>query len=352
MKTPMKRALVSSAMAALCASSAVAQSQDLAEADARILETGSKFSWEGSLEIANDQVFKSDDAANEIRDTYLELELDGEYAFSDSVAFFAGLTAESVTDAVANRSFEDIGLYVRELGLRFAAGNGEYFVGKVTPVFGTAWDSAAGFYGGTLAEDYELTEQLGALADFDMGNGNTLSMGLFFADNSVLSESAFTNRGRNSEDDGGAGNTGKLNNAAVQWTKEWDSTFAYVGARYLNAGTGDAGDEKGVVAGIGHEFGIPLYAFAEVASFQNWGGSTDDATYATLNALYTIGDVALSGTYARRDIDSEGVTNLYSIAAEYQFDNDMLIGAALAQQETEGVKDQLVGLNIVIPFGG
>ncbi len=35
------------------------------------------------------------------------------------------------------------------------------------------------------------------------------------------------------------GNTEKLNNASIQWTKELDDTFFYVGGRYLSAGITD-----------------------------------------------------------------------------------------------------------------
>jgi hypothetical protein len=55
------------------------------------------------------------------------------------------------------------------------------------------WDSAAGFYCAALAEDHELTEMLGGLADVEFADGSVVSLGVFFA-----------------------GNTGKLNNALIQ----------------------------------------------------------------------------------------------------------------------------------------
>ncbi|MCA0871648.1 porin [Seohaeicola saemankumensis] len=348
-------ALVSGVSMLAFAGAVAAQDKDLSQADARAEETGARFTWEGSLEIGSEAVFESTVPGNEIRDTYAIGEVAGELALGGGVAIFTGLTWESVTPPVADRSFEDMGLYFHELGVKFDAANGTFFLGKVHPVFGSAWDSTAGFFGGSLAEDYELTEKIGALADVDLGAAGTLSFGIFYDDDTVLSESAGFNRGRNTTAAGGAGNTGEFNNAAIQWSNQWDATYAHIGVRHLSAGAGDVSDETGIVAGIGHSFtptGLPLDLFAEVASLDGYGGSADDATYVTLNAAYAIGKTTISGTYARRDISSAGVTDLASIAVEYPLTDNLLMGGALAHVDDNGVKDKVVGLNLVYSFGG
>lgn len=311
-----------------------------------------RFTWEGTLEIGVDAVVDSDIPGNEVSDAYAVGEVDAAFALTDTVSVFGGLTWESMTAPVIDRTFDDMGLYIRELGLQFDLGATDILIGKVHPLFGTAWDSAAGFYGSALAEDYELSEMIGALADVDMGEAGVLSFGLFYADDTVLSESAGFNRGRNTTAAGGAGNTGKLNNAALQWSGEWDNTYAHVGLRYLSAGTGDVKDEKGIVAGIGHSFDGGVDVFAELASFDGYGGTADDATYATLNAAYAIGELTLSGTYASRDVSSAGQTDLISLAAEYEFNSGVTLGGAVAFVDDAGVNDTLVGINAVIPFGG
>ncbi|MDK3019490.1 hypothetical protein [Pseudodonghicola flavimaris] len=331
-------ALLLSAPVALCA--AQAQAQD-----------AGRFTWEGSLEIGNDQVIDSDAPGNEIRDTYAIGEVNAAFALTDRVSVFGGLTWESVTDATADRSFDDMGLYLHELGLQFDLGNTVLRLGKVHPVFGSAWDTAAGFYGSYLADDYELTEMVGAFADVDLGEAGVLSFGLFYADDTVLSESAGFNRGRNDTAFGGAGNTGKLNNASVQWSKDWDDTFVQIGLRYLSAGTGDVQDEKGILAGIGHSFAGGIDVFAELAAFDGYGGTADDATYATLSAAYALGDWSLSGNFATRDVDSTGRTNIFSLGADYEFANGITMGGALAAVDDAGVDDTLFGVNVVIPFG-
>lgn len=338
MTTKTKAALAIGAPLMLCANTALA-------------EQG--FTWEGEIEIGNEQVVSSDNAANEIRDTYATITATGTYTFGNGVAIFSTLTAESVTDATADRSFDDIGLYVEELGLSFGIGESTTVsVGKLHPVFGSAWDDTAGFFGGTLAEDYELTEQLGLLAEVELNGAGTLSFGAFFADGTSLSRSWGHDRGRNRSDTGGAGNTGKLDSFAIQWNHEVDDTRFHLGARHLSASLGDVDDEQGFVAGLGHSFGNGVDIFGEVASFSNFGGTADDATFVTLNAAYAIGDWTLSGTLSQRDLDSSGETDLHSIALEREFSNGMTLGGAVARQDDSGVKDTIVGLNLIIPLGG
>lgn len=347
MKKQLTAALALSAPIMLAALPSFAE--DLNAELLRVDETNSRFVWEGQIEIGYESVFDSTVAANEGDVAYATGELVGEFALSENLAIFGGLTFEEVEDPAGATGY---GFYIHELGLQFGAGNTIFQIGKVAPVFGTAWDGAAGFYATALAEDYELGESLGGLADVEFSDGSVLSLGVFFTDNSVLSESAGFNRTRNTTAAGGAANTGKLNNVSIQWAKEVGNTRFNLGVRSLHAGTGDVKNETGIVAGIGHSFDGALDLYAEVASFEGFGGSADDATYVTLNAAYGLGDLTISGTYARRDITSAGVTNLASIGADYEFRNGMTIGGAFAWVDDAGVKDKLFGVNLVIPFGG
>lgn len=313
----------------------------------------SGFEWEGELELGIEATTKSDDPTAEIRDTYGAIEIGGRARIGNGVSVFATFVGESVTDPTRDRSFDDLGLYISELGVSIEIGRSLLSVGKISPIFGRAWDESAGFFGGSLAEDYELTEMIGGIIEIPLGDGaGTLSVAAFFADDTALSRSAGFDRGRNTTAAGGAGNTGQLDNVAVTWTGAFDQTTVQLGARHLSAGTGDASDETGLVASIGHEFASGLVLFAEAAAFDGFGGTADNAHYLTLNAAYGIGNWTVSGTLAHRDADSGGKTDLASVAAEYTFDNDITLGAGLAFVDEAGIDNTLVGLNVVIPFGG
>jgi len=316
--------------------------------DARAEETR-RFAWDGEVEIGYEALFDSTVPANEGDAAYAIGELNAAYALTGGLSLFGGLTFEEVEDAAANTGY---GLYVHELGLQFDTGAASFQLGKVSPAFGTAWDAVTGFYASALAEDYELAEQIGILAELDLGEAGTLAAGVFYADDTMLSDSAGFNRGRNSAANGGAGNTGKLNNLALQWSSEWGGTHANAGVRFLSAGPGDVGDETGLVAGLGQSFGGGLDLFAEVAAFDGYGGSADDATYATLNAAWAIGDLTLSGTYAMRDVTSAGRTEQFSVGAEYELAGGIVLGAGLARVDDAGIRDRMFGVNLVIPLGG
>tara|TARA_R110002020_G_scaffold475858_3_gene713302 strand:- start:25959 stop:26399 length:441 start_codon:yes stop_codon:yes gene_type:complete len=96
-----------------------------------VLAQEAGFTWEGSVEIGVDSTVDADDRAAEVTDAYISAEAAFEAAITDRITAFGGLTLESVTDAEDDRAFEDMGLYVSELGLRFAFGETLVSVGKI-----------------------------------------------------------------------------------------------------------------------------------------------------------------------------------------------------------------------------
>lgn len=249
------------------------------------------FTWEGSLEIGVDSTIASDDSSAELTDTYLVLEAAFAAALTDRISAFGELKLEAVTDAEDDRTFEDLGLYLNQLGLRFAFGETFVSVGKISPVFAAAWDAAPGYYGATLTGDYELSEMIGVSVDTPVSAvGGTLSFSAFYADNTTHSESLGHKRGRNSVDNGGVGNTGKLNNFAIQYTQAFEDTEAWVGARRLSAGIGDVADETAIIAGLIHDFGNGFDMIGEVAHFNGAGGVDANKTYVTFGGAYGVDD--------------------------------------------------------------
>jgi hypothetical protein len=311
------------------------------------------FEWGGELELGIDSVIDSDTPGNEISDAYGAVELGGTLSFGASGSAFFTLLGESVLDPTDDRVLEDVGFYFEELGLAFDIGTSTSIaLGKVNPSFGRTSDDAAGFYSDIIAGDYELTEQIGIFVDTELTPGGTLSFGTFYADNTFFSRSIGTDRGQNTTAAGGAGNTGRLNNVALTWTQDFENNSFQVGARHLSAGTGDVSDETGLIASVTHTFNENFYVFAEAAHFSNFGGGADDATFVTLNAGYTIDNWTLSGVLARRDLDSGGTTDVFSVAAEYEFDNGNVVGTGLAFLDDGGSNETLFGVNLIIPFGG
>ncbi|MBU2983369.1 porin [Lentibacter algarum] len=308
------------------------------------------FSWEGSAEIGIDSTVSSGDPTAELTDTYLTLEAAFEAALSERVVAFGGLTFESVTDATGDRAFEDMGLYIAELGVRFSFGETEVALGKLSPAFGVAWDEAPGFYGTSLAEDYELSEMIGATLNTSIGANGALSFALFYADNTELSNSIGTKRGRNTAAAGGVGNTGKLNNVALQYTHNFGDTTAWIGGRFLSAGLGDVSDETGIVAGVSHSFGNGFDVIAEVAHFNGAGGTADDATYATLGGAYSFDDWTFSATASNVDFSAGGNDTMLALGVDRAISDSTEINFGVARFDIGGVKSTSVGLAAVMSF--
>ena len=236
------------------------------------------------------------------------------------------------------------------MGLRFDLGGAIVSAGKISPVFGVAWDAAPGFYGTSLAEDYELAEMIGLTAETTLAStGGVLSFAVFYADDTGLSNSVGTKRGRNSVAAGGVGNTSKLNNFAIQYTQEFGATTGWVGARQLSAGTGDVSDENSIIAGLAHDFGNGFDTIFEVAHFSGAGGKDENATYATLGGAYGLGDWTFSSTGTLVDTQS-GTDSMIALGVDRALTENSEINFGLARFDVDGVKSTSAGLAAVVSF--
>ena len=239
-------------------------------------DDGTPFRFEAEFEVGVEAVVDADDPDAEVSDFFFSAEFEAAFALSDRISIFTALTLESVTDAEQDRAFEDIGLYVGELGLAFDLDPVTVNLGKISPAFGSAWDSAPGYFGADLAEDYELEEMIGVMAEIEMGDG-LLSLSAFYPDDTRLSDSFGARRGRNDPAEGGVGNTGRLDNFALQYDHALDATTLHFGLRHLAQGEEDR-DETGVAVGVTHAIGEDIELIAEYARFNGWEGEEVDAS--------------------------------------------------------------------------
>lgn len=325
---------------------------------------------DGELELSlgNDNLFSSDDPGNRINDLFPEAALAAQFHFTPGLLLNLGLTLEPVLDPLPfeDRFFGDVGLYVDTLSLQADMGNFSFTAGKFGPGFGRAWDNTPGIWGTDFAEDYELAEQIGFGASYAIETGtagtHTIGANVFFADTTVFSDSLFTRRGRVSTADGGAGNTGRLDNFSVTLDgADFPSLpgFSYhLGYRHLSAGLGDLGSENGFVGGIAQETelasGLVLAVSGEVAHFVNFGGTLDRATYFTpglsLAGEHWHGEVA--GTVRRINFDGGGAQTDYlaQISAGYTFDNGIDISAGYAFVRADDIRNHVVGVRLSKTF--
>lgn len=315
------------------------------------------------LELDNDWIFDSNDPMQKFNNLYTTNALAMRAVLNPIFSVNLGLKLEQVDDPTPPEDCTmcGVGLYVDTIDLQADVGNWSFTAGKHEPAFGFAWDIAPGVFGTNYAEDYEISEVVGfgAAYTFHTGFGeHTLAVNTFFADTTFLSESIFTNRGRTRLSDGGAGNTGTFDNLSVTLAGEeipGVPGFKYnLGYRHLSAGRGDFGDENGVIAGVAKDTemgnGFKLGLMGEVAYFDHWGGTDDDAVYATAGLSLARGPWHGELVGEIRDFRIAGTDHLVQVSAGYEFENGVDVSLGYGYERVEGANNQMIGLRLTKSF--
>lgn len=328
------------------------------------------------IEFGDDYIFatRPDDPGSEINDLYFYGTLDLKFGLTPILSVDAGITGDDMLGEYVpgqNRAFKDFGIYMHALNVQADVGNASFLAGKFHPKSGLAWDVTPGVFGTYFAEDYELTEMVGASGSYtfssDTMGSHTLGAAVFFADTSFLSDSIITSRGRRIVDDGGAANTEKLNNFVVWLEGSEIPNLAglnyQLSYRHLAAGTDGVADENAFIAGVYKDTelsnGDTLSLMGEIAHLQNAGGYDYDTTYFTAGAAYYKGQWhgELSGTIRKYHYsdDSSSTDKLLQVSGGYTFENGFDIAAGYGYQRIfDGVADDIgyhtVGLRLTKTF--
>lgn len=328
----------------------------LAATNAFAQEASSPFSYEVTIELQSDFTVDSTDKDAEINNTFATIEAGLSFAFSDTTALNATLLIEPIRDPDGDAFLEDHGFYAEELFFSHDFGVAEVILGKFNPAFGTAWDVAPGIYGVDFAEDYEITEKLGAavVLPFEMGQGaHELSFAVFTTDRSVLSESLGNNRGQTRQSDGGVSNTDTLESVTVALSGEFGVTAYNIGWQHQARGRGDQSSQDGLVAGINHEVtagGVPINLLAELAWFDDFDGTRDSATFATLGIEAPFGPVTMSAVYALRDVDNAPTDHLATVSGEIELFDGLSAALAYRYGDEGGEESHTIGTLFVYEF--
>lgn len=319
-------------------------------------EASSPFSAEFSIELQSDFVTDSDSPGAEINNTFATVEGALSYAFTDRTAFNATLLIEQITAPTSDSFLEDHGFYAEELYFSHDFGPAQVVLGKFNPAFGTAWDVAPGIYGVDFAEDYEITERVGAGVVIPLAANrgeHELSFALFNADRSVFSESLGDNRGRTNQGAGGVSNTSGPESVALALSGSFGPTRYNLGWQHQARGMGDLADQTGVVAGLSHELAtgsMPVTVLAEVAYFDHFDGTRDSATYATFGLEAPVGPVTLSAVYAVRDVDNLPRDHLATVSGEIELVENFTAALAYRYGDEGGDKSHTIGTLFAYSF--
>lgn len=342
----MAKYLIATTIVCATVSATTAQSQ----------ETAPRLSAEFLFELQGDFIADSDTPGGEFNNGFATVEGAISFAFTPRTSINTLLVLEQITAPTSDSFLEDHGLYAEELYFAHDFGAAELILGKFNPAFGTAWDVAPGIYGVDFAEDYEITEKLGAglVIPPTMAQGeHALSFAVFNADRTFLSESLGQNRGRTRQRDGGVSNTDSPESFSVALAGTVGVTAYNIGAQYQAKGRGDADDQTGFVAGISHEFAaasLPVTLLAEVAYFDAFDGTRDSATYATFGLEAPVGPVTLSAVYALRDVDTLPTDHLATLSGEIELAEGLSAALAYRFGDEGGEETHTIGALLAYEF--
>ena len=145
-----------------------------------------------TIEVQGDATVTSDDSTAEITDVFTKIEPAIKVALSPEWSVNALFVLQPIRDPgpdddrVCSRTTV---CSAEELHVDYETDRLAVSVGKLTPNFGKAWDTAPGVYGTDFAEGYELAERLGLAAAVTLGNDtlgrHALGASVFFLDTTL-----------------------------------------------------------------------------------------------------------------------------------------------------------------------
>ena len=268
------------------------------------------------LELESDTGARSDDQHEKLTDVYNTSSFSIGLYLSENLSVKSALTFEPVRDPRPgkDRFLSDHGLYVEELYLHFEPGPLGIVIGKYNPAFGVAWDKAPGIFGTDLAEDYQLTERLGAALSAALSLGplgqTEVVASAFNLDTSQLSSSVFTKRDRAHGSDGGPGNADALSSFAIAATGTGllgqNGLGWHIAYRRLARGEtpDDLNGEHGFAAALFGDYeigdGRSINWIGEYVRLDGADGASQTLDYFTVGAGMTIDRLSLSVAATQR----------------------------------------------------
>jgi hypothetical protein len=296
-----------------------------------------------------------------------DLNLKVEPAVSVRIAPQLALEVALVLEPVAElagrgRYFGDRGLFVEQLYLEYATERFGLRGGKLNPHFGFAWDAAPGIYGVDFAEDYEITERIGAGGFLRLGNGRVgfhrITLDAFFTDTTLLSDSLGTRRGRARRSDGGPGNTGDPRSFTL--CLEGEELPRLPGLGYLlgfarQAAGEDGLDETRYAIGLRHDLslreGVEVELLAEYVFRRNPHGEAADWHDLTLGAAvrWRGWNLSLASSLRRLSAPAD-LDRLFQVSVGYELPNGLAFDVGWRHARESGAGSSGIGARLQYTF--
>lgn len=273
----------------------------------------------------------------------------------------------------SKRGFEptNTGLLIEELKINYENEDMKFSLGKLDPTFGTAHRKSKriGVFAWQMAEDYNLREKIGANVTAIL-EGAQISFSTFFNDSTDLSRSAIQDRGRQSSNNGLAGNTSRFSSYAISMEGEnlfsIENLFYNFGFRSLGVDNVGRKREAGYVFGSEYLYKVgrqsSIIPFVEIVRIKNFTGENGrTGNYATVALIGKYSSWTASSSIIFRNIKRPNNNlNLPKSSSDkqiqfsvgYKFNDNLTLDVTRAIIKENGISAGLVGgsLNYLYKF--
>jgi hypothetical protein len=254
--------------------------------------------------------------------------------------------SHGTNDPADNKLFEQQGITIKELYLEHKSGKANFYAGKITPVVTFHYDDYPLVWAHEPAEEYATQQKLGFGFGYQLTARQSVNLSTFFADTTVLSDSALASVSNNiDEDDGSAGNTEAFNNFAFNYKiklPELNNTLLSFGYAFQKQGNISESDENLTTVGLKKyiELGedLDLDIIAEYVNELNSGGRTGRRiTYYNFGSRLNYGKAFLATNITDKDSNEEHPrAKFYNFAAGYEILPDIEASLGWKAEDEKG----------------
>ncbi len=306
------------------------------------------------------EIYDADDADEEISDIFSHAHIDGTYNFNAQWSLNGSVVLEGDpaghahgggTARTGNRFFDDHPLIIQQLTLHYDDNHYGIYGGKFNPHIGIDNHHVPGWMGYFTFEEFDIREKIGVGGYGELA-GQRLDISTYFADTTLLQESALYDRPTIDGEDKGVSNTEDFSSFSAQLSGDIiDDASYYIG--YAHQGNDAGNDENRFTLGVnGHADitnALSINGMIDVTDISHLNGEADhDRRYMTLGAGADYNNWVFGATYTHIENDStdadegqEGSIAQGSIG--YNFGNGFGIDVGYQRTDEEGEVKRRVG---------
>ncbi len=331
-----------------------------------------KISGRVITDVSFDNNYDSNDSKDKFNDTEFLGRFFSDLSFTKSFSIKSNIFLSRVDVAKENEkrknspsgggdmTFENIGLYVRELVFDYSKKNFSVISGKYTVNFGTAWRWGRGIWSNSLPINYIQKEKLGFGGVYRIGDEKktgryNFGFSAFTNDRKNFDNSIFNSRDVVHKSDAKPGDTRSFDSYNTSLDINFDfgviEKLSYHFS-YLNLGVNSnqtsvkyskIADQKGFVLGTNYIYPINdmlvLDSLVEYVEMKNVGGNSDDGnktlSFSLVSEIYKNWNLTFANSSYKTSNLSKGDSNynqnLYELSTGYKFDKTRYFNQFLIQ---------------------